>query len=388
MPKKKLPTGRKSNCLSSLMRFSWPKLHKGKRWFVDFFAFDPATQTMRRKKYFIPESLKQTEKSKRAAETIKTLTDRLQKGWNPWIAEGDSRGFTEIDKVIDRYIDYVGKSDRAKTRHSYSSRVNILKEYIASMPIPIRYVYQYTTEFVSGFLDYIYLDRDCGARTRNNYRGWCSSFAEWLVERKYIEDNPVAVIHKIKEQPKKRKDLSDEMLLRMKEHLGATDKFFLLACMMEYYTFIRPTELSNIKIKDFSIMKQTVFVSGEISKNKRDDNVGLNATIIKLMLDLHVFDCPGEFYLFGKNFKPSEKRAGPDQFNKRWVKMRVALGWSDEYQFYSLKDSGIRDLANDVGIVVARDQARHTDISTTNKYLRGHDSTVHEETKVFKGSLG
>ena len=131
MPKKNLPTGRKSNCLSSLMRFSWPKLHKGKRWFVDFFAFDPAAQTMRRKKYFIPESLKQTEKSKRAAETIKTLTDRLQKGWNPWIAEGDSRGFTEIDKVIDRYIDYVGKTDRAKTRHSYSSRANILKEYIA-----------------------------------------------------------------------------------------------------------------------------------------------------------------------------------------------------------------------------------------------------------------
>ena len=57
------------------------------------------------------------------------------------------------------------------------------------------------------------------------------------------------------------------------------------------------------------------------------------------------------------------------------------------YMFYSLKDSGIRDLANAVGIVVARDQARHADISTTNKYLQGSSLTVHEETKHFEGHL-
>lgn len=55
--------------------------------------------------------------------------------------------------------------------------------------------------------------------------------------------------------------------------------------------------------------------------------------------------------------------------------------------FYSLKDSGIRDLANAAGIVVARDQARHADISTTNKYLQGKSLTVHEETKHFVGRL-
>jgi hypothetical protein len=55
--------------------------------------------------------------------------------------------------------------------------------------------------------------------------------------------------------------------------------------------------------------------------------------------------------------------------------------------FYSLKDSGIRDLANAAGIVVARDQARHADISTTNKYLQGSSLTVHEETKHFEGHL-
>lgn len=67
--------------------------------------------------------------------------------------------------------------------------------------------------------------------------------------------------------------------------------------------------------------------------------------------------------------------------------MRALLKFPDSYQFYSLKDSGIRDLANTEGIVIARDQARHADISTTNKYLQGNGLSVHEETKHFEGGL-
>ena len=67
--------------------------------------------------------------------------------------------------------------------------------------------------------------------------------------------------------------------------------------------------------------------------------------------------------------------------------MREALGWSDEYQFYSLKDSGIRDLANEQGVVVARDQARHSDVSTTNRYIQEQSMLVHSEVKQFKGAL-
>ena len=74
-------------------------------------------------------------------------------------------------------------------------------------------------------------------------------------------------------------------------------------------------------------------------------------------------------------------------FRRQWVKVRKALRWSSDFQFYSLKDTGIRDLANSEGIVIARDQARHTDISTTNKYLKGRDMPIHNETKNFKGGL-
>ncbi len=156
---------------------------------------------------------------------------------------------------------------------------------------------------------------------------------------------------------------------------------------MEYYTFIRPIELAQIKLEHINLKEQRVFVPGAISKNKRDGMVGLNDTIIRLMIELRVFDRPGCCYLFGKDFRPSEHQAQSRIFRDYFVKVREALRWDMSKQFYSLKDSGIRDLANAEGIVVARDQARHTDISTTNKYLKGDSLTVHEETKHFKGAF-
>lgn len=35
------------------MGFTYPRLHTGKSWYVDFTSFDPATGTMRRKKYML-----------------------------------------------------------------------------------------------------------------------------------------------------------------------------------------------------------------------------------------------------------------------------------------------------------------------------------------------
>ena len=156
---------------------------------------------------------------------------------------------------------------------------------------------------------------------------------------------------------------------------------------MEYYTFIRPEELSNIRLRDINLKEQKVFVASSISKNRRDGMVGLNDEVIKMMLDLHIFDNDNNCYLFGDDFKPGYKKTSTRCFRNFFNKTRNALKFPDSYQFYSLKDSGIRDLANSEGIVIARDQARHSDISTTNKYLKGENLSVHEETKHFSGSF-
>lgn len=374
-----------SNGTSALIGYTYPVLHQGVRWFVDFFAMDPSRNEMRRKRYYISNDLKRHEKKRRAAEIIEALTKQLMSGWNPWVRSDDSRGFIPFEECLAKYLENVNRMDRKKTIQSYTSRANILLEYQKECALPITYIYQFDEAFCNDFIDWIYLDRESSPRTRNNYRGWLYGLAEYFISRKYIKENPVEKIKILPEHEKIRKDLSEEMLEKMNKYLRKNDKYFYLACLMQYYTLIRPRELSHLKIGDISVSKQTVFVSGKFSKNHKDAEVGLNDTIIKLMIDLGVLTHPNQEYLFSKDFLPGEEYIGPDHFNKRWKKMRDALGWSSSYQFYSLKDTGIRDLANAEGVVVARDQARHSDISTTNKYIQKHG--VQESTLHFEGGL-
>ena len=106
---------------------------------------------------------------------------------------------------------------------------------------------------------------------------------------------------------------------------------------------------------------------------------------MRLLVQLDYFSFPNDYYIFSRGLVPGRRKAGADIFNKWWREIRDELRWPQCYQFYSLKDSGIRDLANAEGVVVARDQARHSDVAVTNKYIQQHK--VHDCTKHFKGSL-
>ena len=377
----------KGTPLNEVLSFTYPKLHCKKSWYVDFLSFDPASGQMKRKKYMLDGIPKITERRKRAAELIESLMKQLRSGWSPWVNVSSCRGYTLLSDALNKYVSIVEKQPRYKTVKTYISNVNVLKEYISTLLLPPRYVYQFNATFITEFLDWLYLDREVSARTRNNYRGWCSSLCCFFMEREYIDNNPVEKIRKIPEDAKKRQPLSPDMLATLKHYLTANDKKFLLACMIEYYSFIRPTELCSVKLKDISLKQQTILVHANVSKNKRDGKVAINDEIIKLMIDLDIFSHHDECYLFGDKLLTSERKGDSEMFRRKWNTMRKRLKWSDCYQFYSLKDSGIRDLANAEGIVIARDQARHTDISTTNKYLKGADLPVHKEAKQFKGYL-
>ena len=383
---------RKGASIKEVVSYTLPKLHTGKNWYVDFTCYDPVDGKMRRKKFMLDSIAKISDRKKRAADIIANATAKLRSGWNPWADACTERQYARFADVTALYLKYIDKLTangtlKKKTAYDYQSRMNMLQEYNMSRAVPILYIYQFDQSYMSDFLDYILLDRDATARTRNNYRTWLSAFCTWLQEKKYIEQNCVEKIKCLAEGEKIRSPFTPQDLARLKEYLGETNKHFLLACMMEYYTFIRPDELSNIRLKDISLKEQKVFVSSTISKNRRDGMVGLNDSLIRLMVELDTFNNPSEYYLFGRDFRPSVKKADSRIFREFFNKVRAFLRFPRCYQFYSLKDSGIRDLANAAGIVVARDQARHSDISTTNKYLKGSSLTVHEETKHFRGEL-
>lgn len=110
-----------------IMPFTYPVYHdRGKKFYVDFYCFDPASERMRRKKYYLDYITNSRERRAYANVLIHKLAVQLCKGWNPWVEVATYRGYTPLSDVLDRYLESVAKMSRRKTVFSYSSRVNVI----------------------------------------------------------------------------------------------------------------------------------------------------------------------------------------------------------------------------------------------------------------------
>lgn len=364
----------------------------GKDSYLYYYVRNPETEKLTRFKIMLNKYKIGEERDFMAAQISANVFNNYLKGITPFTSPTAGRASTPLKTVIKRYHNYVCALEikgamSEKTRTDYTSRLRIFSEWLEDRRYNNKSVCELDTALASDFLDYILLDRETSTLTRNNYRTWMSAFCTWLVEKQYLSENPISRISTLPVREKYREPLSVTDVKRMSDYLWRTDKRFLLACYFEYYTMIRPIELVKIRVNDIQLKEQTVFIPSFVSKNRKDGRVALHDKIVKLMLELDVFSHPGKSYLFGKQFIPSEERARSDIFRNRFAKLREELGFPPYYMFYSLKDTGIIDHGEKLGVISARDQARHSSVEVTNLYMKRRSGYVNEAAKHFDGDL-
>ena len=100
------------------------------------------------------------------------------------------------------------------------------------------------------------------------------------------------------------------------------------------------------------------------------------------MLDLKIFDYPGDYYLFSDGLKPGKRERTEKMFRDWWARhVRKDLKLSAKYKFYSLKDTGITNMLRHYDVLSVRDQARHSSILMTDIYTP-HD--IQEANSLIK----
>ena len=353
-----------------------PVYHKGKENYIDFYAFDPSLGRLRRKKIMLDHIKSLRIRNSYARTLIEELTQKLVRGWNPWIELKAGAQFTSWKEVCTLYRQYVVKlhndsAFREETMRDYLSRLGILEKWVGICKYNIFYPYQLDEYVMSKFMDYILIDRNNAPLTYNNYLAWLHSFFKWMKSRRYIHDDPAEGLQRIhKLRGKNRTVIPDKCLVSIRAYLEKKNKHFLLACYILHYMFVRPHEMSLLRLRDFKIEKKTLVLHGEQTKNHNDAVLTLPDHIIRLMTELKIFDHPGSYYLFGDNFRPSERWRDSKQFRDYWNHhVRKDLNIPPEYKFYSLKDTGITNmLRSNTDPISVRDQARHSSLLITNTY--------------------
>lgn len=396
MPNSKSPTRFLNTAsLASIISYTLPllRINKG-NWYVEFYAYDPLLQKQRRKRIKINRVKSIKSRRQYASGLIARLTQQLQLGWNPWI-EQDCENMLPFKEVVDIYINNLNRQHKDKvyrdaTYDNYMTMIHRLVEYNNQRIQPIYYLYQLDIRFCNDYLEYIYIQLELSAQYRNNCLAFLKMFCRWCIQKGYMQINPASEIPSISKKlcAKKRETIPATELKRIKEYLYENDKYFLLSCYLLYYCCIRPTEQMRLRIQDINKEESTITVHSEISKNKNTQSVTIPHKVMLLINELGILAEPKEYYLFSSALVPGNKNVSRRMLGKHWEKMKRELKLKDEYQLYSLKDSGITDmLKKRVSNIAVRDQARHSSLSITNIYARAINKSANEEILDIEGDF-
>lgn len=396
MAKKNFDSRKKQQAIDEIVGWKPPVFHQASECYVSVSAFDPARGEFRIKKFMLGHVKGKRQQRQYGEALIKRLTEKLMRGWNPWIEMAQPLEYSSFDEVCEKYKEYLLKllkehNMREETVTSYTSRMKVLEEWKVKEKVNLFYTYQFDRHVVGQFLDYVFIDRNNTVRTRNNYLSWLKTFCKYLFERGYVPSDPTAGLTTVqrKGELKNRDVIPDDVLKELHDWLTANNRHFLLACYVLHYLLVRPREMSFLKVGDFSIKKQTLLLHGDKTKNHNDAVVTVPQHVLKLMIDLKVFDSPGHYYLFSDGFKPGEERRSEKQFRDYWHHhIRKNLKLTDRYKFYSLKDTGITNMLRaNTDILTVRDQARHSSILITDIYTPKDIKEANEMLLNYHGVL-
>lgn len=397
MPKKIFSSKDRQKTINEIVGWKTPSFHQASECYVSLSAFDPTRGKLHTKKFMLGHIKGKRNQRQYGEALIKRLTEKLMQGWNPWVEMVQPLEYSSFDDVCRKYEEYLFKlmrenNMREESVTSYMSRIKILKEWKEKQKINLFYTYQFDSRLIGQFLDYVFVDRNNTIRTRNNYLSWLKTFCKYLLERGYISVDPTknySTAQRRGGQLKNRDVIPDNILKEIKNWLMEHNKHYLLACYILHYLFVRPKEMSYLKVGDFNIRKKTLFLHGSNTKNHNDALLTMPDHVMKLMIELHVFDSPGNYYLFSDNFAPGPERKSEKSFRDFWHHhVRKALKMTDRYKFYSLKDTGITNMLRaNTDILTVRDQARHSSILITDIYTPKDIQNANQMLLKYEGVL-
>lgn len=381
-----MPTTQLNN---SLLKFLPPKLSEGKEWYISYYVIYPYTGKLRRIRIKINRIKGIGARRQFARRLINEITIKLVQGWNPFVEKEAPKAFYELYAVIDTYLNIQAKEAEEHSLRSYKSYIKHLKHYLERHNQGKIYVSQFDRTLASNLMLEIKQNPKYSPVTYNNYLAYYTLLFNWMIEFNYISQNPFASIKKTPKKfiVKKRRILTNEERAKLRDFLIQNNyNNYLVMCLMCYYCFLRPNEISQLKIKDIDIENQLIYVSADIAKNDHSSTRTMPNAMMEYVRKLDT-NYPEDYYLFGldksKRFTPQKKRAEGREIARFWNNIvRTNLKWPMELQFYSLKDTGITNmLADGVAPNFVQGQADHSSLKMTSIYAAKRTAIAEEQIK-------
>jgi integrase len=242
---------------------------------------------------------------------------------------------------------------RQKTREQYTYYSNVIIDYLAGREI--------TPDLINSFLQ---SQRDrLHPTTYNKYLAYLKRFLR-VAGYDFLMDEYKA----LKAHPKPARYFQRHQIKKIMKEIDKTQPDLALFVRFQYFCFIRPRELRQLRVGDVLIEENQIRVPGDISKNKKTQFVSI-PTAFRPFVQFLKDKGSGE-YIFPSLHNP-DKPIGVNTMYDRHRRILDKLNFGTDYTLYSWKHTGAVAVAKaGVHITQIQKQMRHHSLEETDKYLR------------------
>lgn len=352
------------------MNFKKAKLYDAEgnlaaRWTVYYFFKDPDSGKYRRfSQYVSSKYLTRSQRYGRAREMVKEINYKLARGFNPFAHH--NRSLTSLSASLDYYLETTDVFHRKRTNTSYKSYIKQFRKWTEENGYDKLSIESFNYNHAGQYMESVG-KRRISKRTYNNILQATKTCFNFLVEKEYLMVNPFFKQKKIKLEDTELIAFTPAELTTVSKTLADYDYNLYVIALLIFNCFLRPQEIVRLKVRHLKDIGKVLHVSGEISKNKKEETITLPLNVKQAInkLDLNY---PGEYYVFSRGMKRAEKEIAPTRVAEAWAE--YAKKNNIEKNIYALKHTG-NGMAIENG-ASARDlqlQNRHSSLEETQKYL-------------------
>jgi integrase len=238
-------------------------------------------------------------------------------------------------------------------------------------------------DIILAFFNYLINERKLSGNSISKYTQNLRALFNFARQQKAITVNPVYDIPLCRRvNDMAPRPIAEFDIQKFKDEISIKNPQLWLAISFEYYCFLRPgKELRLLKIGDIDFARGIIDVDRFRAKTNMERFPTIPLVFLHELRDvykLHTY--PKQFYVFGKNYEPSDKCIGKNNLRYRFNDVREKIGMPYSYKFYSWKHTG-NGRASDAGISLSalQEQNGHSSIKTTEIYLRHKIGKVDNE---------
>lgn len=392
-----------------------------KRWHVEFWAWNVATNQKERVRLYKPLNEKHyknvNERMAVANSMVYTINAQLMNGkvLGKDEVENEPKSILAADPArftILNAIDWVRVQKEANGhRNNYVRAFKTLHtqltewlEFQIQPDFPLR---DFTKQDATDFFKYLRDEKKKSNKTINNALGYLRIAFNFIEKQSNVtrifKKDPLQHLSKLPVIVKKHAAYSDDQVRLIKKeierrienspvHRREGYRQLQLFISFIYYSLARPNELVNITVGDINMQANRILIKGEISKNRTDDYVEISPQLRTIIIESGILNYDPLYFVFGNQSEPGLRKVHSTFFWRKHNYVLTELGLLEinpHYSLYSYKHSGVISLYKQTkDIKLVQRQCRHKSIEQTNIYLR--DLGVlsdYDQLKNWKGAV-